>query len=259
MALKERVHSLETEYAVSYVADRGRKPNAGSIVDALKRALAQSHGLATTEYIVNGAKLYHDVGHAEWAQPECRNARELAAYDKAADHQFIHTVVPRADRVFAREGGQGRLIVAKNNADPYGNTYGCHENYQMQRDADLLHSRDFLRYVAQCLIPFLVSRQLLAGSGHLVVERGRRGQQIEYHLSQRSSFIETVVSHDTTKARPIFNTGRERESFATGQHRRLHQVLGDANLSGWATYIKSGTTGLVLRLIEDLFIDHVPA
>lgn len=259
MALKERVHSVETEYAVSYVADRGRKPNAGSIVDALKRALSESHGLPSTEYIVNGSKLYHDVGHAEWAQPECRNARNLAAYDKAADHLFIHTVVPRADAMFAREGGEGRLIVAKNNTDSYGNTYGCHENYQMQRDADLLHSRDFLRYVAQCLIPFLVSRQLLAGSGYLKVERGRGGQQVAYHLSQRSAFIETVVSHDTTKSRPIFNTGRERESFATGLHRRLHQVLGDANLSGWATYIKSGTTGLVLRLIEDIFIDHVPA
>lgn len=261
MALKERIHSLETEYAVSYVSDQRqrRKPGTGNIVETLKRALANSHGLPSTEFTVNGSKLYHDVGHAEWAQPECRSARELAIYDKAADHLLLHSVVPRADRVFADSGHVGRLVVAKNNADPYGTTYGCHENYQMQRDADLLASDDFIRYLAQCMVPFLVSRQILTGSGYLVITREPGQTRVVYEFSQRAAFIQTVVSRDTTKFRPIFNLGREGESFAAGNFRRLHQILGDANLSGWATFVKMGSTGLILRLVEDLYIDRIPA
>ncbi len=261
MALPERIHSLETEYAVSYVSDQRqrRKPGSGNIVETLKRVLADSHGLPSTEYTVNGSKLYHDVGHAEWAQPECRSAHELAVYDKAADHLLLHSLVPRADRVFADTGQVGRLVVAKNNADPYGTTYGCHENYQMQRDADLLVSDDFIRYLAQCMVPFLTSRQILAGSGHLIVDREPRRPRVRYEFSQRAAFIQTVVSRDTTKFRPIFNLGREGESFAAGNYRRLHQILGDANLSGWATFVKMGSTGLLLRLVEDLYIDSVPA
>lgn len=259
MAIHDRIHSLETEYAIAFYAEGDNTPGAGSIVDALMEAAAESHGVYNSVYLVNGSKLAHDVGHAEWSLPECRSARELAAYDKAADYLFIDSLVPRAEKIFFREGYVGRLAVVKNNADAFGHTYGCHENYQMLRDADLLMEGDFLRYITQCMVPFLVSRQILVGSGRLIAERrfGSAGG-VHYELSQRSGFIETVVSGDTTRARPIFNLGREGESFSAGNFRRVHLVLGDANVSGWATWIKMGSTGLILRMIEDLFVGDVP-
>ena len=261
MALRDRIFSLETEYAISFYADGERKPGAGTMVDVLMRAVAESHGVPTSDYLLNGSRLAHDVGHAEWSLPECRSAREATIYDKAADHLFTETVVPRAERRLAHDGFIGRLAVTKNNADTFGNTYGCHENYQMKRNADLLTDEDFVRYVAQAFVPFLVTRQILTGSGHLTNQRvfGGDGQNIRYELSQRAGFIQTVVSRDTTRSRPIFNLGREGESFTTGNYRRLHLIVGDANMSGWATWIKLGSTGLMLRLVEDLFFDEVPA
>ena len=259
MALRERIHSLETEYAITFVADDDNGPGAGSIVDVLMETVQASHGISDSDYLLNGSKLAHDVGHAEWSLPECHNARELAVFDKAADYLFIDSVVPRAQHTFLREGYTGRLIVAKNNADHFGHTYGCHENFQMLRNADLMGDSDFVRYISQNLIPFLVTRQILAGSGRLISEQARSRQRVRYEISQRAGFIETVVSRDTTRARPIFNLGREGESFSSSDFRRLHLILGDANVSGWATWIKMGTTGLMLRLIEDLFFDQVPA
>lgn len=257
MALRDRIFSLETEYAISFFSDDGSSPSAGAIVDVLTRALATTHAARKGGYLVNGSLLAHDVGHAEWSLPECRTAREVACYDKAADHLF-HIVVPHAGELLAGKGYHGRLVVTKNNDDGHGHTYGCHENYQMQRDSDLLEGDAFVRYAAQAMIPFLVSRQLLTGSGRLLSStRAWRGH-LPYELSQRSAFIATVVSRDTTKERPIFNLGREGESFAAGNFRRFHPVLGDANLSGWATWIKLASTGLILRLVEDLYIQQPP-
>ncbi len=258
MALQDRVYSLETEYAISFFGDEGTSPGASAMVDVLSQALAERYGLSSTIYLVNGSLLVHDVGHAEWALPECRSAREAAIYDKAADHLF-YQVVPRAQQLFEAQGIHGRLVVTKNNADNYGHTYGCHENYQMMRDADLLTQEHFVRYMAHVMVPFLVSRQLLVGSGRLITRRGPGGAELRYELAQRSAFIQTIVSRDTTKDRPIFNLGREGESFAVGNFRRLHPILGDANLSGWATWIKLGSTGLLLRMVEDLFIERPPA
>ncbi len=258
MALRDRVHSLETEYAVAYLGNDERPPGAGAIVDALMSAVGRSHGASTGSFLVNGSRLSHDVGHAEWALPECRTGRELADYDKATDHLLLHSVVPRAGQLMAGRGYTGRLVVTKNNVDSFGTSYGCHENYQMQHNADLLGELDFVRYMVQVMIPFLVSRQILVGAGRLVKDNRRGSRQLHYELAQRSGFIQTVVSRSTTHARPIFNLGREGEAFAAGNNRRLHLILGDANLSGWATWIKTGSTGLMLRVVEDVFADTIP-
>lgn len=258
MALHDRVHSLETEYGVQYVAARGHRPNTGSVVEALKREARRAYGLPGTDFLANGSRLHQDVGHAEWALPECRSAYEAAVYDKAADHLLLHQLLPRVDAGFAQQGGQGRVVMIKNNTDFHGNTYGCHENYQMLRDADLLQSGDFLRYCVQCLVPFLVTRQILVGAGSLIEQQRSGALSVRYALSQRAAYIEAIVSRDTTRHRAIFNLGREGESLGGERHRRLHQILGDANLSGWATFVKLGSTGLMLRLVEDLFFDTVP-
>jgi proteasome accessory factor A len=167
MALRERVFGLETEYAINFYPTSGARPDPQTIVGVLQSMLVQRCGINSSPYLVTGAKFHHDVGHAEWAQPECRTAREAAAYDKAADH-LLAQVLPSAQGLLNQRGYQGQLLVAKNNVDFDGNTYGCHENYLMLRDSELLIGDYFLRYLARTLIPFLVTRQLFAGAGRLV-------------------------------------------------------------------------------------------
>jgi proteasome accessory factor A len=260
MSLQERVFGLETEYAINfYPVDQKKIPNQRLLVQTLQEILCREHGLPDSEYLVSGGKFHYDVGHAEWAGPECLTAREAAIYDKAADH-LLAQIVPQAEHLLAIRGYEGRLLVVKNNVDSTGNTYGCHENYLMLRSTELLTYEHFLRYIIHSLIPFLVTRQVFAGAGLVVPAEstGRDTSPAHFEISQRAAFIDTTVSFDTTRERPILNLGRESEALAGGNSRRLHLILGDANLSGWATWLKLGTTGIVLRMIEDLFIGDVP-
>jgi len=256
MSLPERDFSLETEYAINfYPAAPDKTPASNVIVQALQQGLVKHYGLPGCNFLVSGGKFHHDVGHAEWSLPECRTAREAATYDKAADY-LLGWLVPATEAILSSNGFDGRLLIVKNNVDSAGNTYGCHENYLMQRDADLLAGESFLRYLARCLIPFLVTRQVFAGAGRLVSPG--QAQRPFFELSQRAAFVNCVVSEETTQSRGIINLGREGEPLAEGNYRRLHLIVGDANLSGWATWMKLGTTGILLRMIEDLYIGEVP-
>jgi proteasome accessory factor A len=258
MALQERIFSLETEYGINFYPDGDSKaPDPKVQVKSLQEVLVEGYGLAGSDFLANGSKFHHDVGHAEWSLPECRSAREAAVYDKAADH-LLATIIPQAQQRLARQGFQGTLFVFKNNVDSVGHTFGCHENYLMLRDTDVLGGEAFLRYIVRCLVPFLVTRQIFCGAGRLIPPRSGSDQPPVFQISQRADFIETVVSKETRSERAIVNLGREEEPLAAGNYRRLHLILGDSNLSGWATWMKLGTTGIVLRMIEDLFIGDIP-
>jgi len=254
MSLKERIYSLETEYAINfYPSDKAaeKTPAASTIVQILLHCLVAEYGLPNCVFLLNGSKFHHDVGHAEWSLPECRTAQEAAIYDKTADY-LLSNVIPQTEEILAQNGYEGHLLIAKNNVDSAGNTYGCHENYLMLRDAELLGGEKFLRYLVRCLIPFLTTRQIFAGTGRVM------STDIPFEISQRASFIELPVSTTTTSERAIVNLGRENEPLSAGNYRRLHLIVGDANLSGWATWMKLGTTGILLRMIEDLFVVNIP-
>ena len=255
--MRERIFSLETEYAISFHAEKGdQAPDREEIVEALRRPLVREYGVSGSTFLVNGSKFHHDVGHAEWSLPECRSAREAAVYDKAADH-LLGTVIPQAERQLARQGHRGRLLVVKNNVDTEGHTYGCHENYSAESESDWLGREDQLRLTVRCLVPFLVTRQIFCGAGR--VGFGPRLEEgFGYQIMQRADFIDAVVSKETRSERAVVNLGRETEPLASGNYRRLHLILADANLSGWATYLKLGSTGLVLRMIEDLGFGDIP-
>ena len=254
MSLRERIFSLETEYGIQFYSDDRKEVEAETVVTCLIEALSDYYGLPNTSFLVNGSKLHYDVGHPEWSLPECLSAHEAAVYDKTADH-LLRTAIRKAERRLAASGYKGSLVVFKNNVDSIGNTFGCHENYLMQKNARMLGGDQFLRYLVRCLVPFLVTRQLLCGTGMLQVdEQG----SVSYKLSQRSQFMEAVVSPTTQSNRAIVNVGREKQSLSPTEHRRLHLILGDSNVSGWSTWIKLGTTGLLLRLIEDLYFNEIP-
>lgn len=257
MSLNERVFGLETEYAINFFPAANKKsPDARVIVQTLQEVLFKDHGLPDSEFLICGAKFHHDLGHAEWAGPECLTAREAAIYDKGADH-LLANAIPQAQLLLARKGYEGDLLMVKNNVDFEGNTYGCHENYMMLSNTDLLGGDNFLRYMTRCLVPFLVTRQIFAGAGRLIAPASP-SERLTFEISQRSSFMNTIVSKETTKERPIVNLGREKEPLARGNYRRLHLILGDSNLSGWATWIKLGTMGILLRMIEDIYIGDIP-
>jgi len=191
----------------------------------------------------NGARLYVDHAHPEYSTPECFDALEAALYDKAGE-----LIMARAAAAVAAQTGES-LLVYKNNTDGKGNSYGSHENYLMAR------SVPFGRIVEQ-LTCFLVTRQVLAGSGKVGSENGR--PPVAYQISQRADFFDEEVGLETTIRRPIINT-RDEPHADPEAYRRLHVIIGDSNLSEPQTFLKLGSTALVLSALEEGALGRPPA
>jgi proteasome accessory factor A len=258
--VRDRAVSLETEYAVWFRPAPGSSTPgadyASGLVDQLVSLQVSRGGLPGHQFLTNGSRFYRDQGHAEWSLPECRGAFEAAVYDRAAD-AAVAELAAEVERKYAAAGRPGLLRIVKNNVDADGHTWGCHENYTAQsRTTWLPDDQEHLRWTVRVLAPFLVTRQVLCGAGRFGI--GRRGESPRFQLSQRADFIEAVVGTRTQEGRALFNLGREGESFSPTGFRRLHLILGDANVSSWSTYLKLGTTALVLRLLEDVRIAEVP-
>ncbi len=187
----------------------------------------------------NGARFYNDHAHPEYSTPECTTLRGLVAQDKAGERILLECARRRNLKLPA--GQKVRLY--KNNTDFSGHSYGCHDNYLMRRDVP------WERIVAGVL-PFLVTRQIFAGAGKMGIEaESAAGQPGVYQISQRADFFQVLVSIDTMNRRPLVNT-RDEPHANPDLYRRFHVIIGDANMSEWATALKVGTTALVLDLIE---------
>jgi proteasome accessory factor PafA2 len=187
----------------------------------------------------NGARFYNDHAHPEYSTPECTSVRELVAQDKAGE-RILAECARRRD-AHLPEGE--RLKLYKNNTDFLGHSYGCHDNYLMRRDVP------WERIVAGAL-PFLITRQIFAGAGKIGVEsESAPNEPGVFQISQRADFFAVLVSIDTMNRRPLINT-RDEPHADTGKYRRFHVIVGDSNMSEWATALKMGTTSLVLELIE---------
>jgi proteasome accessory factor A len=187
----------------------------------------------------NGARLYLDVGsHPEYATPECDSILECVTHDRAGE-RVLENLVSGAEQRLRDEGIRGTIYLFKNNIDSAGNSYGCHENYLTTRSDDLSH-------YAETLIPFLVSRQIFTGAGHLM--QTARGPI--YSIAQRAEHIWEGVSSATTRSRPIINT-RDEPHADSERFRRLHVIVGDSNMSEYTNFVKIGSAACVLRMIED--------
>ncbi len=192
--------------------------------------------------LTNGARFYVDHAHPEYSGPECRDAKSATLYDRAGD------VVLRDAMAAARESlppGQ-EIVVYRNNSDGKGNSYGTHENYLMDRAVPFTK-------VISSVIPFFVTRQVFCGAGKVGSELPG-GPHCDFQLSQRADFFEEEVGLETTLKRPIVNTRDEPHADST-KYRRLHVIIGDANPSDVATFLKLGTTSIVLAMIEDGVMD----
>lgn len=199
--------------------------------------------------LANGARFYIDHTHPEYCTPETLSPRRVVAADKAGEH-IVARCMEAANQSGALPAGQ-QLLIYKNNSDQKGNSYGCHENYLLDVDLfeDLLRRRSHLIY--RYLLPFQISRVVICGAGKVGYEN--HTQPAAYQLSQRADFFEMLTGLQTTYRRPLFNL-RDESHAENNTFRRLHVILGDANMSEIATYLKVGPMQLVLHMIEDGFI-----
>ncbi len=265
---------IETEYGVSAPGDPVANPMlmSGQVVNAYAQPLGARVGRARWDYedeaplrdargyqlsrasadpsqltdeddptlanviLTNGARLYVDHAHPEYSSPEVTTPRDAVRWDKAGE-QIMATAV----RAIAANPGLGTVNLYKNNTDGKGQSYGTHENYLMSRATPFA---DIVRH----LVPFFVSRQVFTGAGRVGI--GAESETAGYQLTQRADFFEVEVGLETTLKRPIINT-RDEPHASADKYRRLHVIIGDANLCEVATLLKVGTTSLVLAMIED--------
>ncbi len=195
-------------------------------------------GLANV-ILTNGARLYVDHAHPEYSGPECTDPLSAVLWDKAGER-----VMEEAASAASAIPGTAPIQLYKNNTDNKGASYGCHENYLMNRATPFA---EIVRY----LTPFFVTRQVICGAGRVGI--GADGREDGFQISQRADFFEVEVGLETTLKRPIINT-RDEPHADPEKYRRLHVIIGDANMSEVSTYLKLGSTALVLSMIEDRFM-----
>src|SRR6186713_1190173 len=236
--MERRIFGIENEYGVTCTVRGQRRLSPDEVARYLFRKVV-SWGRSSNVFLRNGARLYLDVGsHPEYATPECDSIKELVAHDKAGERILEH-LLSAAEMRLHEEGISGEVYLFKNNTDSAGNSYGCHENYLVGRHGE------FGR-LADILIPFLVTRQLICGAGKVL--QTPRGAV--YCLSQRAEHIWEGVSSATTRSRPIINTRDEPHADAE-RYRRLHVIVGDSNMSEYSTFVKVGAAAVMLRMLED--------
>jgi proteasome accessory factor A len=242
--MKKRIYGLENEFGIAFTCNGRRTLPSEKVVRYLFEKLITTEGFLNV-FLENGARFYLDTGcHPEYATPECASPMDVMIYDKAGE-RILENLLNYAQNKVHEEGFQGELAIFKNNTDFVGNSYGCHENYLADRTADFY-------YMAEQLIPFLVTRQIFTGAGK--VFRTRRGTV--YHISQRAQHIRQKISGTTTNERSIINT-RDEPHAIKEKYRRLHIIVGDSNMSEFSTYLKVGTTAIVLQMIEDDFLPPI--
>src|SRR5882762_3127255 len=241
--MKRRIFGLENEYGLTCTLNGQRRLSPDNVARYLFEKVIPGARNANV-FLENGARLYLDTGfHPEYATPECDDITDLVIHDKAGE-RIVEDLLHQAEKRLREDGISGHILLFKNNTDSAGNSYGCHENYLVSRDVSF-------QRLAEGLIPFFVTRQIFAGAGKVL--QTPRG--FHYCLSQRAQHICQEISGATTSSRSIINTRDEPHADAE-RYRRLHVIVGDSNMSEVATFLKIGTTAVVLDMIEDGFFDR---
>jgi len=263
-----KVFGIETEYGIHAIGPREQNPTASASILVNAYAAERSSGVSwdfddespgvdargyvreaggapeverhlANTVLTNGARFYVDHAHPEYSTPECSSPLQLLVHDRAGEMVLRRAMA--AARKLLPKGEE--IVVYKNNSDGKGNSYGCHENYLVDRNVPF-------PLLARRICPHLVTRQIYTGAGKVGCEEEGAGKSTLFEISQRSDFFEEEIGLETTLKRPIVNTRDEPHCDPT-RYRRLHVITGDANLSETATFLKVGVTGLLLLLVED--------
>ncbi len=238
--MQRRIFGLETEYGITCAHTKGGPAplDAESAARELFRKLAEK-GRSTNVFLPNGGRLYLDVGaHPEYATAEADSLWDLLAQDRAGG-ELLQDMAAEATENLQQTGVPGRLHLFRNNADSDGNSFGCHENY-------LLHRRRDFREVADSLVSFFVTRQVICGAG--AIKPGIDGVP-EYVFSWRADEMYDALSSASTQTRPIINTRDEPLADASA-YRRMHVIVGDSNMAEPTTALKVGSSDLLLHAVE---------
>jgi Pup amidohydrolase len=207
----------------------------GFEVDGERERPNPDYNRQLNKVLANGGRLYVDGAHPEYSTPECTNPREIVAYERVSER-----ILAQCLNEMTRVMGRDQFVLYKNNSDGKGNSYGYHENYMLSR------SVPFERIV-KALAPFFVTRSIYAGAGKVGAEN--QTSPADYQISQRADFFECLVDLNTMVKRPIVNS-RDEPHAEYAKYRRLHVIVGDANMAELSTYLKVGTLAIVLDLIE---------
>ncbi|WP_293951516.1 Pup--protein ligase [uncultured Corynebacterium sp.] len=235
---------VETEYGLTCMDGEIRKLRPDEAARYMFRPVVDKYS-SSNIFIPNASRLYLDVGsHPEYATAECDNLTQLINYEKAGD-VISNRMAVAAEATLAKEGIGGQVYLFKNNVDSIGNSYGCHENYLVRREVSL-------KALGRRLMPFLITRQLISGAGMIhhpnPMDKGE-GFPLGYCISQRADHVWEGVSSATTRSRPIINT-RDEPHADSHRYRRLHVIVGDANMAEPTIALKIGSALLVLEMIE---------
>ncbi|WP_068258686.1 Pup--protein ligase [Janibacter limosus] len=237
--MERRIFGIETEFGITAVTDGQRRLTPDEVARYLFRKVV-TWGRSSNVFLPNGSRLYLDVGsHPEYATAECDDLVTLIAHDRAGE-LIVQDLVDDAQARLKEDEVAGEIYVFKNNVDSAGNSYGCHENFLVARTSNFGE-------VTERLLPFLITRQLIAGTGKLMAN-GRGGAT--FSVSQRADHIWEGVSSATTRSRPIINTRDEPHADAE-HYRRMHVIVGDSTMTETTTLLKVGSAHLVLRMLED--------
>jgi proteasome accessory factor PafA2 len=212
-----------------------------------QQIIGEKENMLINAGLPNGARLYTDHAHPEYSTPECLSAKDAVACDKAGE-----IILSEGLKLIGDTLPSTSITLYKNNTDLHGHIYGCHENYLMAADAHEAALITNPQKALKALVPFLVTRQIFTGSGKI---GGRKGSQTEspYQISQRADYMENLFGLETMYARPLINT-RQEHHCDQNKFRRLHLILGDANMCEFASFLKIGSTQIILQMIEDDFV-----
>ncbi|MCI1901597.1 MAG: proteasome accessory factor PafA2 family protein [Bifidobacteriaceae bacterium] len=242
-----RIFGIETEYGVSITQTRRRLDPSRAAMVMFEPVVNRQR--STNTYLANGSRLYLDVGsHPEYATAEAATPAAAVAQD-AGGELVMKRLANAAQARLAEQLGEPnlKLHLYKNNLDAEGNSFGCHENYLLRRTVPL-------KVVERVLIPFLATRLIWAGAGHVGGASGEGatgdGTAVSFEIAQRAEVLDEAVSSATTRVRPMINT-RDEPHADPDQFRRLHVIVGDSNRSQTSTWLRLATTHLVLCMIEE--------
>ena len=207
----------------------------GFLVEGEPERPSSNYNRQLNKILPNAGRLYVDGAHPEYSTPECSNPREVVLYERAGDH-----IVAECLAHLNRSLGDEEFLVYRNNSDGKGNSFGYHENYILPRQIPFDE-------VAAILLSFFVSRPIFCGAGKVGAENGT--DPIHYQISQRADFFECLLDLNTMVNRPLINT-RDEPHAHHSHYRRLHVIVGDANMSEVSTFLKVGTTAIIMEMLE---------
>jgi len=260
--MKRRIYGIETEYGLLIKEDDFKYGPIDVAVRIKNHIFDQKQGVLDLHYrandeppgnggfLANGGRIYLDMGHLEYASPECSNLVDLVTFDRAGDE-----IVQKA---LEELGWADQVAFIKNNVDLETNaTFGCHENYLVSR-AFQFDNRENLRLLAS----FLVTRQIYAGTGRTgacnpqpfrdwddIQQTRKDTEEVNFQISQRADHIPNEFYRWVQYNRAIVNT-RDEPLSDPSKYRRIHLLVGDSNMSEFACALKMGSTSLMMELIE---------